>query len=66
MLTKHVQDEVQRRFDHVMELKPTAETDVAHGREYVEAMLGLEVWANNLYQAVLSPAHPGHDVHRGG
>lgn len=23
----------------------------------------LEVWANNLYQAVLARAHPGHDGH---
>lgn len=63
VLAKHVRDEVQRRFDHLMELKPAAGRDVEHAREYVEAMLGLEVWANNLYQAVLAPAHAGHDGH---
>lgn len=33
---------------------------------YVEAMLGLEVWANNLYQAILAPARAGHDGHQHG
>lgn len=64
LLAQHVRDEVQRRFDHLMELKPAAGQDVEHAREYVEAMLGLEVWANNLYQAVLAPAHAGHDGHQ--
>ena len=65
LLAKHVRDEVHRRFGRLMELKPAAARDVAHAREYVEAMLGLEVWANNLYQAVLAPAHAGHDKHDG-
>lgn len=64
LLAKHVRDEVQRRFDHLMELKLSAGEDVEHAREYVEAMLGLEVWANNLYQAVLASAHAGHDGHQ--
>lgn len=55
LLAKHVRDEVQRRFDHLMELQPSAHRDVEHAREYVEAMLGLEVWANKLYRAVLAP-----------
>ncbi len=66
LLAKHVRDEVQRRFDHLMELQSSAHQDVEHAREYVEAMLGLEVWANNLYQAVLAPAHAGHDGHQHG
>lgn len=65
LLAQHVRDEVQRRFDHLMELKPSASQDVEHAREYVEAMLGLEVWVSNLYQAVLAPAH-GHDGHHDG
>ena len=63
VLTKQVRDEVQKRFDHLMELKPSATTDVEHARAYVETMLGLEVWANSLYQAVLAPAHARHDGH---
>jgi hypothetical protein len=61
VLAAKVRDEVQHRFDHLMELKPAAAKDVEHARDYVEAMLGLEVWANNVYQAVLAPAHAGHD-----
>ena len=63
ILSNHVRDEVQRRFDQLMALKPAAGGGVEHRREYVEAMLGLEVWANNLYQAVLAPAHAAHDGH---
>lgn len=66
LLAKHVRDEIQHRFDHLMDLKPSAGQDVEHAREYVEVMLGLEVWANNLYQAVLAPAHAGHDGHQHG
>lgn len=65
VLAKHVRDEVERRFRYLMELKPSADRDIKHAREYVEAMLGLEVWANNVYQAVLAPAHPAHDGHHG-
>ncbi len=64
LLARHVRDEIQRRFDHVMALKPAAGQDVEHAREYVEAMLGLEVWASSLYQAVLAPAHAGHGGHQ--
>ncbi|MGE5288135.1 MAG: DUF6448 family protein [Micromonosporaceae bacterium] len=63
VLANHVRDEVQRRFDHLMKLKRSAAKDVDHAREYVEAMLGLEVWANNLYETVLASAHAGHDAH---
>lgn len=66
LLAEHVRDEIQHRFDRLMELKLSAGQDVEHAREYVEAMLGLEVWANNLYQAILAPAHAGHDGHQHG
>lgn len=66
LLAKHVRDEVQRRFDHLMELESSAGQDVERARGYVEAMLGLEVWANTLYQAVPAPAHAGHDRHQHG
>lgn len=66
VLAREVRDEVKRRFDHLMELRPDAGVDVEHAREYVETMLGLEVWANNVHQAVLAPAHPGHDEHERG
>jgi uncharacterized protein DUF6448 len=60
VLTAAVRGEVERRFEHTMELKSSASKDVKHARNYVEAMLGLEVWSNNLYKAVAAPAHMGH------
>ena len=60
VLTGAVREEVEKRFEHAMELKPHASEGVEQGREYVEAMLGLEVWSNNLYRAIAAPAHAGH------
>ena len=37
-----------------------ANGDVAANREYVEAMLGLQVWAHKLHQCVTSPPHEAH------
>ena len=66
LLAEHVRDEVQHRFDQLMQLRPSAGKDVKHAREYIEAMLGLEVWAHHLYQAILAPAHGGHGAHQHG
>lgn len=60
VLTVAVREEVDKRFEHAMELKPHASEGVRGAREYVEAMLGLEVWSNNLYRAIGAPAHAGH------
>jgi hypothetical protein len=49
-------DEIKRRLDRVMELQAHRET-VAEAREYVEAMLGFEVWAHKLYVAMHAAAH---------
>jgi hypothetical protein len=48
-------DEIKRRLDRVMELQAHRET-VAEAREYVEAMLGFEVWAHNLHVAMHAAA----------
>lgn len=60
VLTGAVRDEVEKRFEHAMELKPHASEGVGAARQYVEAMLGLEVWSNNIYKAIGAPAHAGH------
>ena len=49
-------EEVKKRFDRVMELQAPQEI-VAEAREYVEAMLGLEVWAHKVYVAVHAGGH---------
>lgn len=56
-----VADEVAARLAHVLELKQARNGDVAANREYVEAMLGLQVWSHALYQAV--KAHPHEHAH---
>src|SRR6185436_8371317 len=50
LLTKIVRAEAIKRFDRVMRLKPHAHGPVDEAREYVEAMLGLQVWAHKLAQ----------------
>jgi hypothetical protein len=48
MLTDVVRTEAQTRFQRVTDLKPNADRSVADAREYVQAMLGLQVWAHGL------------------
>jgi hypothetical protein len=48
--------EIKRRFDRVMELQPHQET-VLKAREFVEALLGLEVWTHKLYMAMHAAVH---------
>lgn len=60
-----VAEQVKHRLDHAMQLKTYADVGVADGREYVEAMLGLEVWSHKLYLAALASAHGGEHHHEG-
>lgn len=48
-----VADQAKTRLDRIMALKPQEHRLVAAAREreYVEAMLGLQVWAHKLYLA---------------
>jgi hypothetical protein len=52
--------EVERRHRRVMALARHAEDGVAPAREYVQAMLGLEVWAHGVYRQLLAHAHGTH------
>lgn len=63
VLTARVEDEVRKRFDHVMELKARADGDIEANRKYVEAMLDLQVWSHGLYQATEAAAHEHHHMH---
>ena len=58
LLASTVEEQVRSRFARALDLRP-ANGDVESQREYVEAMLGLEVWSHKLYAAATSPAH-GH------
>ncbi|MDE3090961.1 MAG: hypothetical protein KGJ80_16430 [Chloroflexota bacterium] len=63
LLSDMVRAEVKERFEHLMHLKKHAGGPVDEAREYVEAMLGLEVWSHKLYQCVKSQAHEAHHEH---
>ncbi|HEX6312609.1 MAG TPA: DUF6448 family protein [Acidimicrobiia bacterium] len=43
-----VREEAERRHRHVMELQARAGDNVASARQYVQEMLGLQVWAHHL------------------
>lgn len=57
LLTGMVEEAVRERFMHVMHRKAHGNGDVASGRAYVEAMLGLEVWSHSIYEALHADPH---------
>lgn len=50
LMSDTIQNEISERFDKVMHLKSHAQTNVDETRHYVNAMLGLEVYANKIYE----------------
>jgi hypothetical protein len=67
VLCMNVRDQVTRRHQHAMALKTHAEDSVEDARAYVEAMLGLQVWAHSVYKLVMAGPHArggGHDDRR--
>jgi hypothetical protein len=60
-----VAEQVRHRLDRAMQLKTRAGDGVADAREYVEAMLGLQVWSHKLYLAARASAHAGEHHHGG-
>jgi hypothetical protein len=56
-LTGIVAAEVSKRFEHMRHLQAHASHGVAAAREYTSAMLGLQVWAHQVYLAAISEAH---------
>ncbi len=65
MLTDTVEGELTRRFKHAMHLKKNANRGVAEAREFVEAMLGFQVYSHKLYLATKADPHEGGDHHHG-
>lgn len=61
-----VHEEVTERFERVMELQKHAAGAVPEAREYVEAMLGLQVWSHKVYLAIKADPWGGQggDHHR--
>jgi len=58
-----VREEVEERHRHTMDLKAKADRTLGDTREYVESMLGLQVWAHKLYKAVKAGPHEEHTAH---
>ena len=63
LLTGTVEQEVHDRLSHVMHLRPDAGASVAQARAYVQAMLGLQLWAHGLFQAARASAHASAQEH---
>jgi hypothetical protein len=59
-LTAAMRAEISKRFDAMLEAKRRSTGSVDDEREYVEAMLGLEVWSHKLYKAVKAAPHASH------
>jgi hypothetical protein len=64
LLTELVRDELRWRFERVARLKATAYESVDDAREYVEAMLGLQVWSHKLYLCARAGPHQEGHEHR--
>jgi hypothetical protein len=64
VLCATVRAQVAQRLDRAVALKTHAGDSVEDAREYVEAMLGLQVWAHAVHKQVIADSHAhlgGHD-----
>jgi len=59
-LSEMISREVTHRLEHVRHMEHNRDKSIAEAREYVEAMLGLQVWAHSIYECVKGTAHDGH------
>jgi hypothetical protein len=56
-LADAVRAEVAKRFGAVQDARARTDSDVAAARRFVNASLGLQVWAHHLNKAIHAPAH---------
>lgn len=63
LLCDTVRAEALHKFERLMHLKQHAGESVDEAREYVEAMLGLQVWSHKLYQCAKAELHEAHHEH---
>ena len=62
-LVAAVREELADRVDRLRHLRAGAHGGVDGARAYVQAMLGLQVWAHGLYQATRAAGHAPSDAH---
>jgi hypothetical protein len=60
LLVTAIREELGRRIHHLGHLRDAADQGLDEARAYVQAMLGLQVWAHGLYQAIQTSHAPGH------
>lgn len=58
-LARTVTDQLNARMAHLVGLRAARDGSVAKEREFVEAMLGFEVFSHHLYMAMID-SHAGH------
>jgi hypothetical protein len=61
--TDTLRQQLRHRFEHMKRLGNYPPDNVALAREYVEAMLGLQVYSHKLYLAMKSDPHEGAHQH---
>jgi hypothetical protein len=59
-----IRDQIEHRHAHATELKKRAGEDLPKARAYVEAMLGLQVWAHGVYRQALADPHAHLTAHK--
>lgn len=60
-ILRTVEDDLARRFRHVIAKKTYDVNDVAAGREFIRAFIGWVVYAHHLYVSVTDPAGHGEE-----
>lgn len=65
-LMNFVGGEVEKRFEHMQHLKQHADESIDMAREYVESMLGLQVWSHKVYLTATAGAHEKEGEHHHG
>ena len=63
LLTETLRHELRHRFEHMKHLSGYCTGDVGKAREYVESMLGLEIYSHHLYEAMKASPHEGGHQH---
>lgn len=63
LLCNSVRGQVEERHGHAMMLKEHAAESRTAARAYVEAMLGLQVWAHTVHRQVMADPHARADAH---
>ena len=58
-----IANEIEKRFARMQYLQQFSEKSVQDAREYVESMLGLQVWSHKIYLAAVAEPHEKAGVH---